>query len=155
MQIAKLEAESNEKSQLIKSVSTERDLNMIAFEKLMVECKELRESEKINSDRLLIAEKNYKKEKKNADILSEANQGLKSAYERMKTGFEPIESTLSCLSCLSFLKEPKPLTLICGHSICKNCFNQHSDPKSADSLVFCEECKIETKNKQLKDSKVM
>jgi hypothetical protein len=29
----------------------------------------------------------------------------------------------------------------------------HSDPKSADSLVFCEECKIETKNKSLKESK--
>ena len=31
----------------------------------------------------------------------------------------------------------------------------HSDPNSQDSLVFCEECKIETKNKQLTDSKVM
>lgn len=31
----------------------------------------------------------------------------------------------------------------------------HSDPKSKDSLVFCEECKIETKNKNLKESKVI
>ena len=73
----------------------------------------------------------------------------------MKSTFTPIEQTLSCLSCLEFLKEPKPLTLVCGHSICKKCFSQHSDPKSADSLVFCEECKIETKNKQLRDSLVM
>ena len=35
------------------------------------------------------------------------------------------------------------------------CFNTHSDPKSKDSLVFCEECKIETKNKNLKESKVI
>jgi len=28
----------------------------------------------------------------------------------------------------------------------------HSDPKSQDSLVFCEECKIETKNKNLRNS---
>ena len=35
------------------------------------------------------------------------------------------------------------------------CFNQHSDPNSQDSLVFCEECKIESKNSQLRDSQVM
>ncbi len=63
-----------------------------------------------------------------------------------------VEQALSCLSCLEFFKEP-PLTLVCGHSICNHCFNKHSDPKSKDSLVFCEECKIETKNKQLRDSK--
>jgi hypothetical protein len=48
-----------------------------------------------------------------------------------------------------------PLTLLCGHSICSKCFRTHSDPKSADSLVFCEECKIETKNKSLRESKVV
>jgi hypothetical protein len=48
-----------------------------------------------------------------------------------------------------------PLTLLCGHSICAKCFRTHSDPKSAESLVFCEECKIETKNKALKESKVV
>ena len=48
-----------------------------------------------------------------------------------------------------------PLTLLCGHSICAKCFNTHSDPKSADSLVFCEECKSETKNKVLRESKVI
>ena len=43
------------------------------------------------------------------------------------------------------------MTLTCGHSICKGCFEEHSDPKSKDSLVFCEDCKIETKNRNLKE----
>ena len=62
---------------------------------------------------------------------------------------DDLNSTLSCLSCLEYLKEP--LTLTCGHSICRKCFETHSDPNSKDSLVFCEECKIETKNKVLKE----
>ena len=64
-----------------------------------------------------------------------------------------LDSTLSCLSCLEYLKDPQ--TLLCGHSICRKCFETHSDPKSKDSLVFCEECKIETKNKMLKEQQVM
>ena len=67
--------------------------------------------------------------------------------------FESIESTLSCLSCLEYLTDP--LTLACGHSICRKCFKTHTDPNSKDSLVFCEECKIETKNKNLKEMKVL
>ena len=66
---------------------------------------------------------------------------------------DDLNSTLSCLSCLEYLREP--LTLTCGHSICRKCFETHSDPNSKDSLVFCEECKIETKNKVLKEQKVM
>ena len=31
----------------------------------------------------------------------------------------------------------------------------HSDPTSRDSIVFCEECKIETRNKELVESKVV
>ena len=45
--------------------------------------------------------------------------------------------------------------LVCGHSICLKCFRTHSDPNSKDSIVFCEECKLETKNKELQDSKVI
>jgi hypothetical protein len=56
-----------------------------------------------------------------------------------------IERSLSCLSCLNFVDNP--LTLLCGHSICKKCFEFHSDPSSKESLVFCEDCKLETKNK--------
>lgn len=89
------------------------------------------------------------------DRLTKVTTGLQSIYEKMKVGMQPIEQTLSCLSCLEYLSEPNPHTLICGHSICNKCFNQHSDPNSQDSLVFCEECKVETKNKQLRDSKVM
>jgi len=64
-----------------------------------------------------------------------------------------LEQALQCLSCLNSVKQP--LTLACGHSICKGCFEQHSDPSSKESLVFCEECRMETKNKQLKELRVI
>ena len=85
-----------------------------------------------------------------------------------------MDRTLSCLSCLQFIgdmskeknnqrgvfdssmidAEGSPaLTLACGHSICKACFETHSDPKSKDSLVFCEDCHQETKNRHLKELK--
>lgn len=64
-----------------------------------------------------------------------------------------MESALSCLSCTEYLKDP--MTLLCGHSICRKCFTTHSDPNSQESLVFCEECKLETKNKVLREMQVM
>ena len=73
--------------------------------------------------------------------------------DRNGKNVESLVSTLSCLSCLSYLKDPQ--TLNCGHSICRTCFTTHSDPNSKDSLVFCEECKIETKNKLIKEMNVM
>lgn len=99
--------------------------------------------------------------------------GLRASFEKFNKTVKPIEAILSCLSCVEFLEDP-PVTLICGHSICKpvskvfqwgsscacllttipvQCFNRHSDPNSKDSLVFCEECKFETKNKHMRDSK--
>ena len=80
-----------------------------------------------------------------SEILRLLDKNTKSAAD--------LDSTLSCLSCLEYLKNPQ--TLLCGHSICRKCFETHSDPKSKDSLVFCEECKIETKNKMLKEQQVM
>ena len=80
-------------------------------------------------------------------------KGLMVSIGKMLIGLENIESTLSCLSCLSFLDDP--LMLTCGHSICRACFTTHSDPKSRDSIVFCEECKLETKNKDLHPSQVI
>lgn len=47
------------------------------------------------------------------------------------------------------------MTLVCGHNICKACFSEHSDIKSKDSLVFCEDCKVSTKNKNLKELKTI
>jgi len=73
--------------------------------------------------------------------------------ERNSKNVADLDSTLSCLSCLEYLQEP--LTLLCGHSICRKCFSTHSDPNSKDSLVLCEECKIETKNKLLKEQPAM
>ena len=67
--------------------------------------------------------------------------------KRIKASNDSTQSQLSCLSCLEFLEAP--LMLCCGHSICSKCFWTHSDPSSKDSIVFCEECKIETKNKDL------
>jgi hypothetical protein len=98
---------------------------------------------------------------KNAEKLIGLRKALLDSLAVLKHHTEQVSGTLSCLSCLEFLKcgpgsgMPMPLTLLCGHSICNKCFRTHSDPKSADSLVFCEECKIETKNKSLRESKVV
>ena len=78
---------------------------------------------------------------------------LEGILTKNKKDVEELDSTLSCLSCLEYLKEP--LVLVCGHSICTKCFGQHGDTASKDSLVFCEECKIETKNKALQKQPVM
>jgi len=84
------------------------------------EMKELRESEEIIGKRLDVAELKLRSEQVKNDKLMEVSQGLVALHEKMKVGMQPIESTLSCLSCLEYLAEPNPLTLVCGHSICKN-----------------------------------
>ena len=81
--------------------------------------------------------------------LNQLRKEIARILEKNSKNTADLDSTLSCLSCLEYLKDP--LTLLCGHSICRSCFNEHSDPNSKDSLVFCEECKIETKNKALKE----
>lgn len=82
--------------------------------------------------------------------MSKAKDIVLAAIEKIKQPIAIIEQTLSCLSCLEYLQADKPpYTLKCGHSICNTCFNKHSDPNSKESLVFCEECKFETKNKDL------
>jgi len=83
------------------------------------------------------------------DDLERIKKEIIRILQKNRKNVETLDGTLSCLSCLEYLKDP--LTLVCGHSICRNCFNTHSDPSSKDSLVFCEECKIETKNKLLKE----
>ena len=87
------------------------------------------------------------------DVLERIKGEVKRILDKTRVNAEQLDSTLSCLSCLEYLVDP--LTLNCGHSICRKCFETHSDPKSKDSLVFCEECKIETKNKLLKEQLVM
>ena len=95
----------------------------------------------------------YKKLEEKAEEGEKLKKELVRLLQRNRKHVEQLDSTLSCLSCLEYLKDP--LTLVCGHSICRKCFNTHSDPNSKDSLVFCEECKIETKNKVLKEQLVM
>lgn len=90
---------------------------------------------------------------KKLDDLAHFKEAILTILKKILKCYEPITSNLSCLSCLAFLENP--LMLICGHSICMKCFNAHSDPNSKDSIVFCEECKIETKNKELMESKVI
>jgi len=98
---------------------------------------------------------------RNAEKLNALRKTMLDSLAVLKHHSDAVAGTLSCLSCLEFLKcgpgsgVPMPLTLLCGHSICSKCFRTHSDPKSADSLVFCEECKVETKNKSLRESKVV
>ena len=75
------------------------------------------------------------KEKSTSDKILEIYELLKS---NTVINSDVLEHSLQCLSCLNPVNIP--LTLQCGHSICKGCFEIHSDPKSKDSLVFCEEC---------------
>jgi len=97
-------------------------------------------------DKLQKSEVRLKEETEQRHELQQVKERVTSLNEKLKVNFGPIESTLSCLSCLSFLSEPNPCTLICGHAICRTCFNEHSVPTSAESVILCEECKIETKN---------
>ena len=90
------------------------------------------------------------KDKLITEKIIELNEILKS---NTVINSDVLEHALQCLSCLNPVNVP--LTLSCGHSICKGCFEIHSDPKSKDSLVFCEECQMETKNKHLKELKIL
>ena len=67
---------------------------------------------------LMRLELKLKAEQSKNDKLTEVAQGMVALHEKMKLGFQPIESTLSCLSCLEYLSEPNQHTLVCGHSIC-------------------------------------
>ena len=50
--------------------------------------------------------------------LSSLKNKVAAQVTKLLKAFEPIESHLSCLSCLQFLDHP--LMLVCGHSICMN-----------------------------------
>ena len=91
---------------------------MKELEKFQQEVKEIRENEEVLNQQLETAEKKLRQELAKNDVMSEVTRGLQSLHEKMKVGFQPIESTLSCLSCLEYLSEPNQLTLVCGHSIC-------------------------------------
>ena len=58
---------------------------------------------------------------KKAEKMQLIKKGINDAIAKMKRSFESIDTTLSCLSCLEYLKDP--LTLVCGHSICINVLN--------------------------------
>lgn len=113
----------------------------------------------INSERDKIARAHTKLEdeimklKKSHNDFNTFKDTIVLTTKKILKSYELIDSNLSCLSCLEFLEDP--LMLICGHSICLKCFKTHSDPNSKDSIVFCEECKVETKNKELMESKVI
>jgi len=67
-----------------------------------------------------IVETKLKKERVANDKLNDGKDKVQAVLDKLKKPTEAIDSTLSCLSCLTFLSEPKPLTLTCGHSICNN-----------------------------------
>eukprot|EP00353_Schmidingerella_taraikaensis_P001186 CAMPEP_0185597146 /NCGR_PEP_ID=MMETSP0434-20130131/81180_1 /TAXON_ID=626734 ORGANISM="Favella taraikaensis, Strain Fe Narragansett Bay" /NCGR_SAMPLE_ID=MMETSP0434 /ASSEMBLY_ACC=CAM_ASM_000379 /LENGTH=90 /DNA_ID=CAMNT_0028225789 /DNA_START=1390 /DNA_END=1662 /DNA_ORIENTATION=- len=90
---------------------------------MVQEMKEIREAEEVLNQQLENTDKKLKAEQDKNDRLSRVTTGLQSIYEKMKVGMQPIEQTLSCLSCLEYLAEPNPHTLVCGHSICNKCFN--------------------------------
>lgn len=61
----------------------------------------------------------YESERAANEKLTQFRCGILTALEKMSQSTQQVESVLSCLSCLEYLKEPA-LTLVCGHSICKN-----------------------------------
>ena len=79
---------------------------------------DLKKEVKLKLDRVTLLETTLKKEQARNDDLNRFRDVISSVLDRMKKPTESIESTLSCLSCLNFLGEPKPMTLKCGHSIC-------------------------------------
>ena len=119
-----------DKIEKVLTYEKERNFALERLEKMTQEVKEIRESEEILTGQLAKTEVKVRTEQIKNDKLTEVTDGIKSMHEKMKVGFQPVESTLSCLSCLEYLIEPEPLTLVCGHSICAKCFNQHSDPNS-------------------------
>jgi len=144
--ISKIKKESREQiEQLMKEVEVSKKIGS----KLTDAKDQISELERVNKG--LNIEKESLEEKVKNFIAK--NKDILSILQKITKCYEPMNSNLSWLSCLEVLE--RPLMLIWGHSICMNCFNSHSDPKSKDSIVFCEECKIETKNKELMESKVI
>lgn len=99
--------------------------------------KEAKEEQDILQEQLTKMELKLKAEISRNEKMKSAAKDLASVHEKMKHTFKPIESTLSCLSCLEYLAEPDPLTLVCGHSICKKVSVHYKLLISfASSLVF-------------------
>ena len=103
-------------------------------------------------DRIKYEDQIMKMTKSQSDF-STFKEAIEVTAKKILKSYELIDSNLSCLSCLEFLEDP--LMLIWGHSIWLKCFKTHSDPNSKDSIVFWEEWKVETKNKELMESKVI
>ena len=87
--------------------------------------KEIRDAEEVLNLQIENLDKKLRAEQAQNDRLTKVTTGLQSIYEKMKVGMQPIEQTLSCLSCLEYLSEPNPHTLICGHSICNKVSFSH------------------------------
>ena len=79
----------------------------------------VRESKEEIREQLAKTEKALEQSQAKSLKLTKAAKLIGSLYEELKSGFQPIESTFTCLSCLEYLSAPKPHTLICGHSICR------------------------------------
>jgi len=87
----------------------------------------LSEIEKTFNDKLYALQEKYSKalgEQREQSLRIQKFETIKKEILRLldknRKQTEDLDSTLSCLSCLEPLADP--LTLICGHSICRKCF---------------------------------
>ena len=72
------------------------------------------------ADELEKVKVNLRDEQIKKDKLAEITKGVIALHQKINVVLEPIVTTYSCLSCLDYLSQPEPLTLLCGHSICRN-----------------------------------
>ena len=118
LSLSVLQDQIADKIEEILLVEKDKVLAVGEMERMKQEVKEIKESEEVLNQQLERAEQKLRVEQSKNDKLTGVTQGLQALHEKMKVGFQPIESTLSCLSCLEYLAEPNPHTLVCGHSIC-------------------------------------
>ena len=113
--------------------------------KMEQEVKEMREAEDVINQQLDQSQKKLRAEKVENEKLAKIVSNIQSLYEKMKVGMQPIEQTLSCLSCLEYLSEPNPLTLICGHSICGKVSIKNYSFNIFESFFFSASINIATR----------
>ena len=96
----------------------ERDKAVSEVESLGKKVTRVREQREIMRDRMTQTEKSLKWNKTNLHGLTKLKDKIIALHDQLQGSFSPIESTMSCISCLELLSKPDPRTLLCGHAIC-------------------------------------
>jgi hypothetical protein len=89
-----------------------------------------------------------KSDKDESKALGVFRKTILSQIDKVEHALLGVESQLQCLSCSKALEQDFH-TLRCCHSICATCYNTHADPTNLNSAVFCQDCSVDTKNRQM------